>query len=131
MSRARYVKPTSKAMSNKKRPAAEAEPSNRVSTKRFKTAAVGDEETHKDDKIPPTLLTDKATNQWETVREAWQKSNADSCVETWASVMPWKTKKDGPGKTLLPPRVEKPEEMIKRIPELFWEARRLCAAMAE
>lgn len=89
-----------------------------------------DEESHEDDKISPTLPTDTATNQWEAVREAWQKSNPDSCVEAWASVMPWKAKKAGSGKTLLPLRAAKPEYMIKRIPELFLESPRLCAAVA-
>lgn len=89
-----------------------------------------DEETREDDKIPPTVATETAKNQWEAVREAWQKSTPTPCIEAWASLMPWKASKDPAGKLLPSLRTQKPDYMIARIPELFLAAPRLCAAVA-
>lgn len=78
----------------------------------------------------------KTENQWTLVRDKWQASDPAETVALWEGLIGWKPPKDDkvavePGEAEVKKPIlsrKKPDYMIKRIPELFLEAPRLCVA---
>jgi hypothetical protein len=76
----------------------------------------------------------KKDNQWPLLRDKWQASDSTETVAFWEGLMGWKSPKDDkvaaePAESEVKNPIlsrKKLEYMIKRIPELFLKALRMC-----